>query len=220
MRPASSPADAALIKAYEEALERAVPPSPQLVKEYGSKVGALIYPVPCTRPDLAASVGYLARALTFFPTSAMNDCANKVLRYFIDTASAGITFNGHAASAVLEGFSDLPILIGPCPWPTLRPDIFSVFPVLPSRTPASASNASPSLLPRPRSWRLHWPRPRSPTSARSSATLGSPHNSIPRRSTSTTPAPRCSPANAKLRIVPDTSRAATSRSANMRPTES
>eukprot|EP00962_Isochrysis_galbana_P048966 scaffold20587_cov110-Isochrysis_galbana.AAC.14 len=42
----------------------------------GSKVGALIYPVPCTRPDLAPSVGYLARALTF-PTSAMNDCANK-----------------------------------------------------------------------------------------------------------------------------------------------
>eukprot|EP00962_Isochrysis_galbana_P006814 scaffold1847_cov131-Isochrysis_galbana.AAC.10 len=99
------PADAALTKAYEEALDRAVPPSSQLVKEYGSKVGALIYPVPCTRPDLAAAVGYLARALTF-PTPAMNECANKVLRYFIDTASAGITFNGDAASSALEGFSD------------------------------------------------------------------------------------------------------------------
>lgn len=68
-------------------------------------MGALIYPVPCTRPDLAAAVGYLARALTF-PTPAMDECANKVMRYFIDTASAGITFNGSAPDPMLTGFAD------------------------------------------------------------------------------------------------------------------
>lgn len=37
-----------LAKIYEAALERTTLPTPSFVKEYGSLVGSLIYPVPCS----------------------------------------------------------------------------------------------------------------------------------------------------------------------------
>ena len=74
-----TPSKAKLIKDYEQALNREVTPSEELLKRYGSKVGTILYPIPCTRPDAAATVGYLARALTF-PTEAMEMHADRCLR--------------------------------------------------------------------------------------------------------------------------------------------
>jgi len=99
-----TPSDGDLVKSYEHALDRERPPTRELIKRYGSKVGSLIYPVPCARPDAAATVGYLARALTF-PTPEMEIEVDKCMRYFNSTADDGITFDGRL-NQELEAYSD------------------------------------------------------------------------------------------------------------------
>jgi hypothetical protein len=98
------PGDARLIKDYEQALNREIAPGEDLPKRYGSKIGSLIYPIPCCRPDAAATVGYLARALTF-PTVVMEARADQCLRYLIATKDLGILFNG-SKGLELKAFSD------------------------------------------------------------------------------------------------------------------
>ena len=63
------------VKDYKQALNREIAPGGELLKRYGSKSSSLLYPIPCCRPDAAATFGYLARALTF-PTVAMEAHAN------------------------------------------------------------------------------------------------------------------------------------------------
>ena len=89
----SLPSDASLVKAYERALDREHILPAERVAQYGSKVGSLIYPVPCARPDCAVTVGLLARALTF-PTEELERCADDCIRYFAATADQGVTFDG------------------------------------------------------------------------------------------------------------------------------
>jgi len=100
----SLPSDASLTKAYEASLDKKSPPTEVLLKAYGSKVGALIYMVPCARPDMAAAVGYLAHALTF-PTKEMDAEVDRCLRYAIGTPDVGITFDG-ARGGTLVAYSD------------------------------------------------------------------------------------------------------------------
>ena len=64
--PVRMPADHSLSEAYGAALERTDTLSGS---DYPSRVGALIYGVPCGRIDVAYVVGILARCLTF-PTAS------------------------------------------------------------------------------------------------------------------------------------------------------
>eukprot|EP00965_Chrysotila_dentata_P233482 6199604-Pleurochrysis_carterae.AAC.1 len=68
-------AETYLPKPLEEHPLYDTPSTPQL-KNYQSKVGALIYAPPCGRPGETYAIGILARALTF-PTKAMDDHANR-----------------------------------------------------------------------------------------------------------------------------------------------
>eukprot|EP00965_Chrysotila_dentata_P170386 5624131-Pleurochrysis_carterae.AAC.1 len=51
----------------------------------------MIYAPPCGRPGEAYSIGILARALTF-PTTEMDEHANRVLAYIAQNADEGIEF--------------------------------------------------------------------------------------------------------------------------------
>ena len=101
-----TPADAKLDRSYEAALERPPPIPPKEVTAYGSLVGALIYAIPCGRPDIAYAVGILARCLTF-PTADLMTCALRVLTYLEQNAMEGLTFDGSLTDAsVLHAYSD------------------------------------------------------------------------------------------------------------------
>jgi hypothetical protein len=132
-----------LTKVYEAALERTEVPAPALIKEYGSLIGSLIYPVPCSCPDFAAAVSLLARMLTF-PTVDALAAAHRCLNYFVRTLHRGITFDGTAA--LRSRLTSTPT--GTCP--TRQLDLLYCSPVLPYLTPASASNASHCRRLRPR----------------------------------------------------------------------
>lgn len=99
-RDASIPCDDNLLKAYERAIESKAlggPCDPMLLKTYGTKVGSLIYLVPTARCDVAATIGILARCLTF-PTEEMDREADRCLRYLYSTADLGIAFDGSKGS--------------------------------------------------------------------------------------------------------------------------
>ena len=97
------PADHALSEAYGAALERTDTLSGS---DYPSKVGALIYGVPCGRIDVAYVVGILARCLTF-PTATLSAAAERVLVYLGQHAGDGLTYDGTVPGAdVLVGYSD------------------------------------------------------------------------------------------------------------------
>ena len=97
------PADHALSEAYGAALERTDTLSGS---DYPSKVGALIYGVPCGRIDVAYVVGILARCLTF-PTATLSAAAERVLVYLGQHAGDGLTYDGTVPDAdVLVGYSD------------------------------------------------------------------------------------------------------------------
>ena len=89
------PCNEALMIAYEKAHVREVIPSKEQVKRYGSKVGALVYTSPCVRVDAAYAISRLSRALTF-PTDEMEMLADQVIIYLAQTATLGVTFDGHA----------------------------------------------------------------------------------------------------------------------------
>jgi hypothetical protein len=69
-----------------------------------TKVGSLIYLVPTARYDAAATIGILARCLSF-PTIQMEKEADRCLRYIYSTSNIGIVFNG-AKGTALTAYSD------------------------------------------------------------------------------------------------------------------
>ena len=87
-----------MLKAYEVAHQREQSPSPELVKSYGGKVGALVYTSPCVRVDACATIGRLSRALTF-PTRELDSLCDDTIVYLAQTAHLGLTFDGHADHA-------------------------------------------------------------------------------------------------------------------------
>jgi len=66
-------------------------------------VGSLLYLSVCTRPDIAQSVGVLARYMAK-PAMEHWTAAKAVLRYIAGTLSSGITFTNNVA--VMEGYCD------------------------------------------------------------------------------------------------------------------
>jgi hypothetical protein len=76
----TTPSTKALFSAYETALRREHTPSPQLLKSYASKVGAMIYAAPAARFESAYSIGMCARCLTF-STPEMDEFADRIICY-------------------------------------------------------------------------------------------------------------------------------------------
>ena len=106
------PAQDTLSAAYEKALLREHTHTKEQLKEYGGKVGALVYTSPCVRADTCATISRLSRAITF-PTPEMQALVDDVIVYLAQTASDGITFDGHADNAgVLEAYSDSDWAVG------------------------------------------------------------------------------------------------------------
>eukprot|EP00965_Chrysotila_dentata_P068581 2266682-Pleurochrysis_carterae.AAC.1 len=107
-----TPAAVTLIKDYEKAMLKQSAPDYRFMKAYQSKVGALIYAVPCGRPGEAFAIGVLARALTF-PTPQMNSHADRVLTYMAKSSTDALHFNNTAPDAdVLVAFSDSDWAVG------------------------------------------------------------------------------------------------------------
>ena len=71
---------------------------------YSTLVGSLLYLSICTRPDIAFSVGALAKYMAA-PTTAHWAAAKGVLRYVACTSEYGINFGGTGAAG-LQGFCD------------------------------------------------------------------------------------------------------------------
>eukprot|EP00966_Prymnesium_polylepis_P333809 7389227-Prymnesium_polylepis.1 len=76
----TTPSTMALFSADETALRREHTPSPQLLKSYASKVGAMIYAAPAARFESAYSIGMCARCLAF-PTPEMDEFADRIICY-------------------------------------------------------------------------------------------------------------------------------------------
>jgi hypothetical protein len=74
------------------------------IQEYQSLMGELMWPSLGTRPDIAFSVGYLAR-WNSKPTSAHHIGQKRLLRYLKGTINHGILFKS-STSSKLEGFTD------------------------------------------------------------------------------------------------------------------
>jgi hypothetical protein len=94
----SMPAGDELMKAYERAHQREVPPSSDLLRSYGGKVGALVYTSPCVRVDACSAIGRCSRALTF-PTEEMELIVDDIIVYLAQTKSLGVTFDGTVPNA-------------------------------------------------------------------------------------------------------------------------
>ena len=77
---------------------------PLTTEPYLELVGALIYLMVCTRPDLAHSVGVLSRYMSD-PKRDHWNAAKRVLRYIKNTTDVGIVFGGQQKLR-LEGYSD------------------------------------------------------------------------------------------------------------------
>ena len=86
--PVSTPADPSnhLVKAAED---------DEVVDQplYQSLIGSLMYLATCTRPDIAYSVGVLAR-FSSKPNQSHWTAAKRVLRYLKGTSNLGIVFKG------------------------------------------------------------------------------------------------------------------------------
>ena len=98
-KPVSTPADPSnhLMKATEdeEAVDQPL---------YQSLIGSLMYLATCTRPDIAYSVGVLAR-FSSKPNQSHWTAAKRVLRYLKGTSNLGIVFRGDNSDVPLA-FSD------------------------------------------------------------------------------------------------------------------
>jgi hypothetical protein len=92
------PCTEALTRAYEAAHRREQQPTPEQVKRYGGKVGALVYVMPCVRSDACAGISRLSRALTF-PTPELERCVDDLIVYLAQTATEGIVFDGSVENA-------------------------------------------------------------------------------------------------------------------------
>ena len=87
-----------LFSSYERALLREQQPSPELLKTYGSKVGAMIFAAPAARFECAYGIGICARCITF-PTAEMDAHADRIIAYMAQHADDGISFDGTRADA-------------------------------------------------------------------------------------------------------------------------
>jgi hypothetical protein len=72
---------------------------------YSSVVGSLMYLATCTRPDISAAVGQLARHMAK-PMTHHLAAAKHVLRYLAGTRDLGITYTGSQHPNVLTGYAD------------------------------------------------------------------------------------------------------------------
>ena len=77
---------------------------PTATSEYRALVGSLMYLMISTRPDLAYSVGYLARFMNNHNITHMQ-AARRVLKYIAGTVELGITYR-HGDTSFLRGYSD------------------------------------------------------------------------------------------------------------------
>jgi hypothetical protein len=94
------------IKVYEAAQLREHAVSPELVKKYGTKVGALIYTSPTTRTDCSWTIGMLARCLTF-PTPELDLAADRVIAYLHQHRHDAVVFErGKSVDPVAYSDSD------------------------------------------------------------------------------------------------------------------
>eukprot|EP00965_Chrysotila_dentata_P028131 935472-Pleurochrysis_carterae.AAC.1 len=82
VRPSHAPAADDLPQLVNAAMaaKQDSPPPPDLLKQYQSLVGALLYCSTQTRPDVAYAVGMLCRAMSC-PTPTLLDAAHRVLAY-------------------------------------------------------------------------------------------------------------------------------------------
>ena len=87
-----------LFSSYERALLREQKTTPELLKSYGSKVGAMIFAAPAARFECAYGIGICARCITF-PTAEMDAHADRIIAYMGQHADDGIRFDGTAANA-------------------------------------------------------------------------------------------------------------------------
>ena len=97
------PCDRDLPAAVHIALINDVAPDADLLRQYQSLCGGLLYASTNTRPDIAFSTGMLCRAMGR-PTPELLDRAKRVLGYLYRTRHIGLRYEGTAP--VLEGFSD------------------------------------------------------------------------------------------------------------------
>lgn len=79
-------------------------------KPYREAVGAIMYTMVATRPDLAFVVGYLSRA-NHSPTDMHWLCVKRVLRYLKGTAKLGITYkkslvSNNSCQLMIKAYSD------------------------------------------------------------------------------------------------------------------
>ena len=93
-----TPCTKELFSAYERALLREQTPTPELLKAYGSKAGAMIFAAPAARFECAYGIGICARCITF-PTPEMDALADRIIAYMAQHADDGIHFDGQAADA-------------------------------------------------------------------------------------------------------------------------
>ena len=103
-----TPCEKNLVKHYEEAAAArrdGVAINESLRESYASKVGAMIYVVPVCRVDCALAIGLLARCLTF-PSTAMDDAADRILAYLAQHPNDGITYDANATRPELHAYSD------------------------------------------------------------------------------------------------------------------
>jgi hypothetical protein len=70
---------------------------------YSQLIGSLMYIAVCTRPDIAQTVGALARYMAA-PTTAHWSAAKGVLRYLAGTKELGLSYGGNSSG--LQGFCD------------------------------------------------------------------------------------------------------------------
>ena len=68
--------------------------SPELLREYQSLVGALLYCATNTRPDIAYSIGLLCRAMSC-PTDVLLLAAQRVLTYLYHTRYLGLRYSAN-----------------------------------------------------------------------------------------------------------------------------
>jgi hypothetical protein len=107
-RASETPYAADFVSLYETAQLREHTPTPELLKRFGTKVGALIYVVPTTRADCAWVIGMLARCLTF-PTPELDEAADKVIAYLYQHRDESVVFQKdeqHGAEPVAYSDSD------------------------------------------------------------------------------------------------------------------
>ena len=98
-----TPAHEDLPTMVANALSQTEPPPPALLKKYQSLIGALMYCATQTRPDVAYSVGMLARAMGK-PTPELYQQALRVLYYLEHHKHVGLRYQPD--SAPMSGMSD------------------------------------------------------------------------------------------------------------------